>query len=100
MTNTNAHYNGTGERHQWVNLFPLLNQDELAITYRLLEICLPRGDHYDKGLNQLLKAVRFEMRKPVALVRQEEADYLAIPADAALPQLERRLMPHIATLVP
>ena len=100
MRNTSAHHNGTGERRQWVNLFPLLNQDELAITYRLLEIRLPRGDNYDKNLNQLLKAVRYEMKQPVALVRRAEADYLAVPADAALPQLERRLMPHIATLVP
>lgn len=100
MRNMNVHHNGTGERRQWVNLFPLLNQDKLAITYRLLEIHLTRGDNYDKNLNQLLKAVRFEMRKPVALVRRAEADYLSIPADAALPQLERQLMPHISTLVP
>jgi hypothetical protein len=84
---------------QWENRFEITNRDELSIAYRLLAVSgLPPGDHYDKNLNQLLKQVRYELKQPVALVRRGDAPCLAIPADAPLPGLEQRLMPHVARL--
>jgi hypothetical protein len=87
--------------HRWTNLFAISNQRELSITYRLLKITgLPPGDHFEKSINQLVKMVQYEIKQPVALVRREDAHFLAIPAEATLPQLKQRLMPHLATLVP
>ncbi|HZU67013.1 MAG TPA: hypothetical protein VFA09_07010 [Ktedonobacteraceae bacterium] len=99
---TNTQYRGTGRgRHRWANLFEVTNRRELEVAYRLLEVQnLPPGDHYEKNINQLLKAVRYELRQPVALVRDGSAHFLAIPADATLPQLQRQLMPHVVTLAP
>lgn len=86
---------------QWVNLFAITNQADLTLPYRLLEVRgLPPGDHYEKNLNRLVKAVSYEIRQPVALVRRGERHYLAIPADAGLPALEQPLMPHVAALIP
>jgi hypothetical protein len=86
---------------QWVNLFGITNQAELTMDYRLLEVRgLPPGENYDKNLNRLVKAMRYEMRQPVALVRRGHTHCLAIPADAALPALEQQLMPHVVTLSP
>jgi hypothetical protein len=100
---TKEHYRGSGTaiQHRWANLFEIANRHELGVTYRLLEVQnLPPGEQYDKNMNQLVKAVRYELRQPVALVRSENVHCLAIPTDAALPQLQRRLMPHVVTLVP
>jgi hypothetical protein len=92
---------GSYGARQCVNLFEITNQDELSINYRLLEVRgLPPGEHYDKNVNRLVKAVAYEIRKPVALVRRGSGHHLAIPADATLPRLEQRLMPHVASLVP
>jgi hypothetical protein len=86
---------------QWVNLFAITNQAELAMAYRLLEVRgLPPGENYDKNLNRLVKAVCYEIRQPVALVRRGDTHCLAIPAEAILPALEQPLMPHVAMLVP
>jgi hypothetical protein len=86
---------------QWVNLFEITNQAELTMAYRLLEVRgLPPGENYDKNLNRLVKAVCYEIRQPVALVRRGDTHCLAIPADAALPALEQPLMPHVALLIP
>jgi hypothetical protein len=86
---------------QWVNLFAIANQAELTMAYRLLEVRgLPSGESYDKNLNRLVKAVCYEIRQPVALVRRGDAHCLAIPANAELPMLEQPLMPHVAILVP
>ncbi len=83
------------------NLFAITNQEELALEYRLLDIrSLPQGESYDKNLNQLVKALRYEMRQPVALVRTGLGHAVAVPADAPLPALQRRLMPHVARLSP
>lgn len=87
--------------HRWINLFEIRNQADLTIAYRLLEVKgLPPGEHYDKNMNRLVKAVTYGIRASVVLLQQGGAHYLAIPADAPLPQLEQRLMPHVATLVP
>ncbi len=92
---------GMSRTRQWENRFQITNQDELSLAYRLLTVRgLPPGDHYDKNLNQLLKQVRYQMRQPVALVRRGDAPHLAIPATAALPVLEQRLVPHVARLEP
>lgn len=86
---------------RWINLFEIRNQADLAIAYRLLEVKgLPPGEHYDKNINRLVKAVTYGIRASVVLMQHGGAHYLAIPADAPLPQLEQRLMPHVATLVP
>lgn len=91
----------TGRRRQWINLFEIANRDELTLPYRLLQVQgLPRGEHYDKNLNQLVKNVAFQTRGPVTAVRRGDAHYLAIPADGPLPVSEQRLMPHVARLIP
>src|SRR5258708_36188331 len=83
------------------NLFAITNQEELALEYRLLDIrSLPKGESYDKNLNQLVKALRYEKRQPVALVRSGSGHAVAVPADAPLPAPQRRLMPHVAILAP
>jgi len=93
--------NGTRALSQWMNLFEITNRAELAVEYRLLEIRgLHEGDHYNKQLNLLTTAVAREIRQPVALVRRGETHSLAIPSNAALPRLEQKLTPHVATLVP
>jgi hypothetical protein len=84
-----------------VNLFPIANQGRLRMAYRLLEVRgLPPGEHYDKNLRRLVKAICYEIRQPVALVRHDGVHSLAIPADAPLPAPEQPLMPHVATLLP
>jgi hypothetical protein len=101
VTKTLNQGNRTLTSRQWVNLFAITNQAELAMGYRLLEIRgLPAGENYDKNLNRLIKAVWYEIRQPVALVRRGDTHCLAIPADAILPALEQPLMPHVAMLVP
>jgi len=86
---------------QWQNLFEITNQADLSVGYRLLAIQgVPAGDEYAKNINRLAKMVAYEIRRPVALVRRGDAQYLALPTDAPLPTCEQRLMPHIATLVP
>jgi hypothetical protein len=101
VTYTTSRSNGTRIPPMRANLFAITNQEELALTYRLLDIrSLPQGESYDKNLNQLVKALRYEMRQPVALVRTSSGHAVAIPADAPLPTLERRLMPHVAILAP
>ncbi len=94
---TNTQDRGTARgRHRWANLFEVTNRRELEVAYRLLEIRnLPPGEHYDKNINQLVKAIRYELRQPVALVRDGNVHCLAIPSDAVLPQLQRQLMPHV-----
>jgi hypothetical protein len=92
---------GRSLRRQWVNLFEILNREELAIEYRLVEVRgLPPGEHYDKNVNKLAKAVAYEIRQPVSLVRRAGDCYLAIPAEAALSKFEYQLMPHAASLIP
>lgn len=87
--------------HQWMNLYPITNQAAIAIEYRLLSIRgIPAGDSYDKNVNQLVKRVAYEIKEPVALIRDGEHHCLAIPSTAALPSREQRLMPHVATLDP
>lgn len=86
---------------QWATLFEITNRNELSVAYRRLAVRgLPDSELYDKLVNQLVKAVQFELRQPVALLRRGDAHELVIPADAPLPVLERKLMPHLATLVP
>jgi len=86
---------------QWATLFEITNRSDLSVAYRRLVVRgLPDSESYDKLVNQLVKAVQFEIRQPVALVRRGNAHELVIPADAPLPVLERKLMPHLATLVP
>jgi hypothetical protein len=86
---------------QWTNQFAITNQDELAVEYRLLRVQgLPPGESYDKNLQRLVKQVAYEMRQPVAPVRQGDDHCLAIPAHVPLPPLQQRLTPHVATLQP
>jgi len=101
VTYTTSRTNGTRIPPMRANLFAITNQEELALDYRLLDIHgLPQGESYDKNLNQLVKALRYEMRQPVALVRSGGGHSVAVPADAPLPALQRRLMPHVAILAP
>jgi hypothetical protein len=101
VTDMMPHAHQSSTARQWVNLFEITNRAELAMDYRLLEVRgLPPGESYDKNLNRLVKAVRYGIRQPAALVRRGDTHCLAIPADAALPALEQQLMPHVVTLIP
>lgn len=95
------HQAGRQTLRHWANLFEITNSAALTLPYRLLRVHgLPADEYYDKNINQLVKAIRFEIRQPATLVRRDDAHYVAIPAQAPLPTLERKLMPHIATLAP
>jgi len=101
VTNRTRRDAGTQAPRQWMNLFEVTNGEDLALPYRLLQVQgLLSGENYDKLVNRLLKSVRYEMKRPVALVRRGDDHYLAVPADGPLPNLEQRLMPHVANLVP
>jgi hypothetical protein len=101
VTYTTSRSNGTRIPPMRANLFAITNQEELTLDYRLLDIRgLPQGESYDKNLNQLVKALRYEMRQPIALVRTSSGHAVAIPADAPFPARQRRLMPHVAILSP
>src|SRR6266568_8767067 len=81
------------------SLFAIQNQGDLLVKYRLLSIDgVPRGDHFDKNLNRLLRDVQYELKAPVALLSRAGSPYLAIPSTSADPKPERRLMPHVAQL--
>jgi hypothetical protein len=81
------------------SLFAIQNQDDLLVKYRLLSIDgVPRGDHFDKNLNRLLRDVQYELKAPVALLSRAGSPYLAIPSTSPDPKPERRLMPHVAQL--
>ncbi len=85
----------------WLSMFEITNLDELSTQYRLLEVTnLPRGDSYDKNVNKLTTGIAYEIQKPVALVRQEDRHFVALPGDSRLPKLSRPLMPHVVELVP
>ncbi len=93
--------NGASVPRRWANLFEITNPAELVTEYRLLEVSgLPRGNGYDKNLNQLVKSVVYGTKQPVALLRRGDTHYLAQPVDAPLPALEQPLMPHVARLEP
>src|SRR5712692_3253155 len=83
------------------NRFELLNQAEITLDYRLLNVGgLPQGPHYDKQINQLAKMVSYQTRRPVALVPTGSGHALALPADVAAPAREQPLTPHVAILSP
>jgi hypothetical protein len=86
---------------RWLTLFEIANRRDLALDYRLVDVQgLPPGEHYDKNLNQLVKAVAFALKQPVALVRRGDRHALAIPATATLSMTEVALTPHVARLLP
>ena len=90
-----------GKSRLWVNLFPIENQAELIIRYRLIGIRgLPRTQYYDKNVSLLKKRIAFALRAPTAIVRRGEHDYLVIPAGVSLPSQEYALTPHVAILEP
>ncbi|MFQ5872326.1 MAG: hypothetical protein ACE5JL_00790 [Dehalococcoidia bacterium] len=100
---TGTAYNGSGfhQRRLWANLFEVTNLAEISVGYRLLEVRgLPPGGEYDKNVNQLVKAVSYEVHQPVALVRHGDTHFLAMPGHSQLPRLEQQLMPHVAQLEP
>jgi len=83
------------------SLFIVRNAGDLTIGYRLLRINgVPRDDHYDKNLNRLLRDTQYELKTPVALIHRDGSPFLAIPTGSPEPTSERRLMPHVAVLVP
>lgn len=92
---------GGNQRRAWTNLFELTNLSGITVEYGLLEVQgLPLGDDHEKNLGELAKAVSYETRQAVALLRKGQASFLAVPAMGRMPKLERRLTPHVATLVP
>jgi hypothetical protein len=98
MTEVQGHTIRRLGRHR-VSLFEIQNQAGLEVVFRLLRIVgLPRGEHYDKNLNRLLRDVQYEMKEPVAQLERQGEPYLAVLASAPLPTLERRLMPHYVEL--
>lgn len=81
--------------------FALTNLNALSFSYRLLAIDgLTPGDNFERNINLLKKEVDYELRQPIALVKRDNQAYLALPADCALPVLERPLTPDVAKLRP
>jgi hypothetical protein len=93
--------NGNAPMRLWANLFEIANLGDLAVEYRWVDVRnLPPGESVEKHTNQLLKAVAYDLRQPVALVRDDAHHRLAIPASIDGIPDEVTLAPHTVTLVP
>jgi hypothetical protein len=93
------------EQHAF-NLFPVTNQDQLSISYRLVEVVGELGAGSDdpdlpaKNLNLLTKKIAFGQKLPVAIIRGGENPLLAISASHPITAHQYQLTPHVATLRP
>lgn len=85
----------------WVNLYEITNLGDLDIAYRLLRVeGVPADEQFDRNVGLLVGGLAYEMRQPVARVRRGNQQYVAVPANCALPKLQRQLVPHAVDLVP
>lgn len=88
------------------NLFPVTNQDDLRICYRLVEVDGELGAGSDdpdlpvKNLNLLAKKVAFGQELPVAIIRGGEKPLLAVAADRPIKRSDYQLTPHVVSLRP
>src|SRR5712671_6696626 len=86
------------------NLYPVTNQDDLSISYRLAEVEGELGsddpDLAIKNLNLLAKKVAFGQKLPVAIIRGGERPLLAVAAGRPIVHCDYQLTPHVATLRP
>jgi hypothetical protein len=88
------------------NLYPVENQEELSISYRLAEVDGELGlgsddpDLAAKNLNLLAKRVAFGQKLPVAIVRGGEKPLMAVAADHPPVNRGYQLTPHVVTLRP
>jgi hypothetical protein len=93
------------EQHVF-NLYPVTNQDDLSISYRLVEVAGELGLGSDdpdlavKNLNLLAKKVAFGQQLPVAIVKGGENPLLAVAADRPIKDCQYQLTPDVVTLRP
>ena len=89
-----------------LNLYELQNLNELRSSYRLVEIDgafgigRPEEDLADRNLSILLKQVSYQEKVPVALIREGEQAFLAVPAELELSRREYSLAPDVVLLKP
>jgi len=89
-----------------VTLYEMRNANDLILDYRLVKIdgFLGAGhgdeDLIDRNLNLLAKQVAIRERTPVALIRKDDAHFLALPADRTPTNLEYSLTPSLVRLQP
>jgi hypothetical protein len=88
------------------NLYPITNQQELSISYRLVNVEGELGlgsDNPDlavKNLNLLATKLAFGQKLPVAIINGGEHPLLAVAADRPMTSCQYQLTPHVATLRP
>jgi len=88
------------------NLYLLTNQQELSISYRLVDVEGELGLGSDdpdlaiKNLNLLAKKLAFGQKLPVAIIKGGESPLLAVAADRPMTKCQYQLTPHVATLRP
>ncbi len=88
------------------NLYPITNQQELSISYRLVDVEGELGLGSDdpdlavKNLNLLAKRLAFGQKLPVAILHGGEHPLLAVAADRPMTSCKFQLTPHVATLRP
>ena len=91
---------------QTFNLYPVTNQQELSISYRLVDVEGELGLGSDdpdlavKNLNLLGKKLAFGQKLPVAIIHGGEHPLLAVAADRPMTSCQYQLTPHVATLRP
>jgi hypothetical protein len=87
-----------------ISLYEIEGADQLAFEYRLVRVqgldraSLSNPDLADRNVNILAKLVAIQEKCPVAIVRDSDLLFIAVPADCQLRQLEYQLAPDIATL--
>jgi hypothetical protein len=88
------------------NLYPVTNQNELAFSYRLVEVEGDLGSGSDdpdlpvKNLNLLTKRIAFGQHLPVAIVQGGDKPVLAVGADKSFVKCDYQLTPHVVSLRP
>lgn len=88
------------------NLYPVLNQESLSISYRLVDVEGEFGLGSDdpdlavKNLNILVKKIAFGQKLPVTIVHGGERPVLAVAADRPIERCDYQLTPHVVTLRP
>lgn len=92
-------------RHAF-NLYPVLNQGSLSISYRLVDVEGEIGLGSDdpdlavKNLNILTRKIAFGQKLPVTIIHGGEMPLLAIAADRPIERRDYQLTPHVVTLRP
>ncbi len=88
------------------NLYSVTNQNELAFSYRLIEVEGDLGSGSDdpdlpvKNLNLLTKQIAFGQHVPVAIVQGGDKPVLAVGTGQSLVKCKYQLTPHVVSLRP